>query len=132
RRLAAAPVHRRLAGRDLGELTDGEDSMSEKVRWGLLSTAKINQALIPAIRASQRGELVAVASRRQDRADAYAQEWDIPRSFGSYEAMLASGEADAVYVSLPNYLHAEWSIRAMEHGLHVLCEKPFAISLSEV
>ena len=106
--------------------------MSEKVRWGLLSTANINQALIPAIRASQRGELVAVASRRQDRADAYAQEWDIPRSFGSYEAMLVSGEVDAVYVSLPNHLHAEWSIRAMEHGLHVLCEKPFAISLSEV
>lgn len=106
--------------------------MSENVRWGLLSTARINRALIPAIRASQRGELVAVASRSQDRADAYAQEWAIPRAFGRYESLLASGEVDAVYVSLPNHLHAEWSIRAMEHGLHVLCEKPFAISLAEV
>lgn len=106
--------------------------MSKKVRWGLLSTARINRALIPAIRASQRGELVAVASRSQDRAEAYAAQWDIPRAFGSYEAMLASGEIDAVYISLPNHLHAEWSIRAMEHGLHVLCEKPFAISLSDV
>lgn len=106
--------------------------MGETVRWGLLSTARINRALIPAIRASRRGELVAVASRSQEKADAYAQEWAIPRAFGSYEAMLASGEVDAVYVSLPNHLHAEWSIRALEHGLHVLCEKPFALSLAEV
>ncbi len=106
--------------------------MGETVRWGLLSTAHINRALIPAIRASQRGELVAVASRSRDRADAYAREWAIPHPFGSYEALLASGAVDAVYVSLPNHLHAEWSIRAMEHGLHVLCEKPFALSLSEV
>ena len=104
----------------------------ESVRWGLLSTANINRRVIPAIRASERGEVVAVASRRQAAADAYAAEWRIPRAFGSYEALLASGEVDAVYIGLPNHLHAEWTVRALEHGIHVLCEKPFAVTLAEV
>jgi predicted dehydrogenase len=103
-----------------------------KVRWGLLSTARINRRLIPAIRADRRGELVAVASRDEARARAYAAEWGIPQAFGSYQAMLDSGEIDAVYVGLPNHLHAEWSIRALEAGVNVLCEKPFAIRLDEV
>lgn len=103
-----------------------------KVRWGLLSTANINRRLIPAIRASRRGELVAVASRSKDTAAAYATKWDIPNSFGSYQGMLDSGMVDVVYISLPNHLHAEWSIRAMQAGVHVLCEKPFAISMQEV
>ena len=102
------------------------------VRWGLLSTANINQALIPAIRASRRGELVAVTSRGKAKAQAYAQKWDIPQAFGSYQEMLDSGEVDAVYVGLPNHLHAEWSIKAMQAGVHVLCEKPFAHTLEEV
>ena len=104
----------------------------DKVRWGLLSTANINKALIPPIRASKRGELVAVASRNLEASQAYAAEWEIPRAFGSYESMLESGEVDAVYISLPNHLHAEWSIKALNAGVHVLCEKPFAISLDEV
>jgi predicted dehydrogenase len=103
-----------------------------KIRWGLLSTANINRRLIPAIRASQRGELVAVASRSQASAEAYAAHWEIPRAFGSYEAMLDSGQVDAVYISLPNHLHAEWTLRALRSGVHVLCEKPFALSLAEV
>ncbi len=103
-----------------------------KVRWGLLSTARINRRLIPAIRASQRGELVAVASRSQATADAYAAQWEIPLAFGSYEAMLDSGQVDAVYISLPNTLHAEWTMRALRSGVHVLCEKPFAMTLDEV
>ncbi len=106
--------------------------MSNKVRWGLLSTANINKAVIPAIRQSPRGELVAVASRSPKSAEAYAKEWEIPRSFGSYQAMLDSGAVDAVYIGLPNHLHAEWSIKAMQAGVHVLCEKPFAITLMEV
>jgi D-xylose 1-dehydrogenase (NADP+, D-xylono-1,5-lactone-forming) len=106
--------------------------MTARVRWGLLSTANINRRLIPAIRESERGKLVAVASRTQEQAGVYARQWDIPQAYGSYEAMLASGAVDAVYISLPNHLHAEWSIQAMEHGVHVLCEKPFAISLEEV
>ncbi len=104
----------------------------DKVRWGLLSTANINRRLIPAIRASARGELVAVASRSQSAADAYAAEWGIPLAFGSYEALLASGAVDAVYIGLPNHLHTEWTVRALAAGLHVLCEKPFALSLAEV
>lgn len=102
------------------------------IRWGLLSTANINRRLIPAIRASQRGELVAVASRSQESAESYAREWNIPGAFASYQAMLDSGEVDAVYISLPNHLHAEWSIKALEAGVHVLCEKPFAVTLDEV
>ena len=103
-----------------------------KIRWGLLSTANINRRLIPAIRESARGELVAVASRSQESAEKYAAEWDIPQAFGSYEAMLASDAVDAVYIGLPNHLHAEWSIKAMQQGKHVLCEKPFALTLDEV
>lgn len=104
----------------------------EKVRWGLLSTANINRRLIPAIRASERGVLVAVASRDPVKAKAYAAEWEIPQAFGSYEAMLESDSIDCIYNGLPNHLHAEWSIKAMEAGKHVLCEKPFALSLAEV
>lgn len=104
----------------------------QTVRWGLLSTANINRRVIPAIRQSRRGELVAVASRSKDSAISYAKEWDIPVSFESYEAMLASDKVDAIYISLPNQLHAEWAIRSMEAGKHVLCEKPMALTLNEV
>jgi predicted dehydrogenase len=102
------------------------------LRWGLISTANINRRLIPAIRASKRGKLTAVCSRTQASADRYAAEWGIPKAFGSYQEMLDSDAVDVVYNSLPNHLHAEWSIKAMEAGKHVLCEKPFAISLDEV
>jgi len=106
--------------------------MSQNVRWGLLSTANINRKLIPPIRLSKRGELVAVASRDLAKAKDYATKWGIRRAFGSYQEMLDSGEVDAVYISLPNHLHAEWTIRALQAGVHVLCEKPFAITLDEV
>lgn len=102
------------------------------VRWGLLSTANINRLVIPAIRASERGELTAVASRDKERAQTYAREWDIPHAFGSYEEMLASDVIDAVYISLPNHLHAVWTINAMRHGKHVLCEKPFTLTVAEI
>jgi D-xylose 1-dehydrogenase (NADP+, D-xylono-1,5-lactone-forming) len=103
----------------------------KKIRWGLLSTANINRVLIPAIRNSSRGKLAAVASRDIKKAQKYAQKWDIPIAFGDYQEMLDSGEVDVVYNSLPNHLHAEWSIRAMQAGVHVLCEKPFAASIDE-
>jgi predicted dehydrogenase len=104
----------------------------KKVRWGLLSTANINRRLIPAIVASKRGELIAVASRSQISADRYAQELEIPRAFGNYQDMLDSDAVDAIYISLPNHLHPEWTIKALNAGLHVLCEKPFALTLEEV
>ena len=102
------------------------------VRWGLLSTANINRRLIPAIRSSARGRLVAVASRSQVTADAYAAKWGIPQAFGSYESLLASESVDAVYVNVPNHLHATWTLAALKNGKHVLCEKPFALSLADV
>jgi xylose dehydrogenase (NAD/NADP) len=102
------------------------------VRWGLLSTAKINQRVMPAFRAARRGDIAAVASRDESKARVYAAKWDIPQAFASYDAMLASDEVDAVYVGLPNHLHAEWTIRALRAGKHVLCEKPFALTVEEV
>jgi D-xylose 1-dehydrogenase (NADP+, D-xylono-1,5-lactone-forming) len=104
----------------------------EPVRWGILSTAHINRLVIPPARASAKVELVAVASRDQMRAEAYAREWGIERAYGSYEALLADPEVEAVYISLPNSLHCQWSIRALEAGKHVLCEKPLSARAAEV
>jgi len=101
------------------------------LKWGLLSTARINRHLIPAIRTAARSELVAVASRTAERAAAYAAEWGIPRAHGSYQALLDDSGVDAVYISLPNHLHAEWTVRAARAGKHVLCEKPLALSIAE-
>ena len=106
--------------------------MPKALRWGLLGAARINRSLIPALRASSRNELAAVASRDAARAAAYAREWGIPRSFGRYEDLLADSGIDVVYNPLPNGLHAEWTIRAARAGKHVLCEKPLAISVEEV
>jgi xylose dehydrogenase (NAD/NADP) len=100
-------------------------------RWGLLSTARINRRLIPAIRAAAGNELVGVASRELGAAAEYAAQWGISRIFGSYQEMLDSDLVDAVYISLPNSLHAEWAVRAAQAGKHVLCEKPLAVSLDE-
>jgi D-xylose 1-dehydrogenase (NADP+, D-xylono-1,5-lactone-forming) len=102
------------------------------LRWGLLSTARINRDLIPPLQASKRNKLAAVASRNQQLADAYARERDIPHAYGSYEAMLEDPQIDVIYNSLPNHLHAEWSIKAMRAGKHVLCEKPMALTLAEM
>ena len=103
-----------------------------RLRWGLLSTARINYRLIPAIRAGARSELTAVASRSIERAQAYAAEWKIPRAFGSYEALLDDPDVEVIYISLPNSLHVEWTVRALEAGKHVLCEKPLALSVDDV
>ena len=102
------------------------------MKWGIVSTADINRKVIPGAHASDKVDLLAVASRDQARADAYAREWEIPRAYGSYEALLADPDVEAVYISLPNTLHAEWSIKALEAGKHVLCEKPFTRHPEEV
>lgn len=107
--------------------------MGEKqVRWGLLSTARINERLIPCIRNSQQSELLAVASRNEQKVKRYAAEWDIPRAYGSYEQLIQDPDVDVVYISLPNSMHADWSIRCADSGKHVFCEKPLAISPDEV
>jgi xylose dehydrogenase (NAD/NADP) len=105
---------------------------SQPIRWGLLSTARILRRFIPALRKAPHSELRAVASRDPARAAACAEQYQIPRSYTSYEALLADPEIDAVYLALPNHLHAEWAIRAVSAGKHVLCEKPLALSVGEV
>lgn len=103
------------------------------LRWGLLSTARINERLIAAIRAVPRCEVAAVASQRgQEVATRYAAEWGIPRAHGSYEGLLADPEIDAVYISLPNALHTPWVENAARASKHVLCEKPLALTVAEV
>jgi predicted dehydrogenase len=94
------------------------------VRWGILSTARIARRVVDGARSAANAEIVAVGSRDGARARAYAGEHGIPRAHDSYEALLADPEVDAIYNPLPNSLHVEWSVRALEAGNHVLCEKP--------
>ena len=102
---------------------------SDKVRWGIVSTAQIGRwVFAPALRAAARGELAGVASRDRERAAAFAGDLGIPEVFASYDDLLWSDRVDAVYVPLPNSMHEEWAIRAAEHGKHVFCEKPLAAS----
>ena len=100
--------------------------------WGILGPGRIAPRLVRAVAASARGELIAVASRDGSRAAAFATSHGIPRPYPSYDALLADPDVDVVYVSLPNHLHAEWTIRALEAGKHVLCEKPLALAVDQV
>ncbi len=103
-----------------------------RVRWGVLSTANIGVAkVIPGMRKAERCELVAIASRDAAAAESAAKELEIPRAHGSYEGLLSDPEVEAVYIPLPNHLHAEWTLRAAEAGKHVLCEKPLAMTSAQ-
>jgi predicted dehydrogenase len=102
-----------------------------RVRWGVLSTASIGRLVIEASRAADHAEFVAVASRDADRGRAFAGELGLEASYGSYEELLASEAVDAVYVPLPLALHTEWTVKALEAGKHVLCEKPLATSAAD-
>jgi predicted dehydrogenase len=97
-----------------------------------MSTARINGAFLAGARQSREVEVVAVASRSPETAERYAREYRIARAHGSYEALLADPEVDVVYISLPNSLHLEWTVRALEAGKHVLCEKPLGRRAAEV
>lgn len=102
------------------------------IKWGILSTAKIGvKHLIPAIQSSETGTVHAIASRDAGRAKQAAEDLDTPVSYGSYEELLADESIDAVYNPLPNHLHVPWTIKAMEAGKHVLCEKPIALDSNE-
>jgi xylose dehydrogenase (NAD/NADP) len=105
---------------------------AQPVRWGIVSTAKINERVLPELRDSSQIELLAVASRSQESADRYAAQEGIPRAYGSYEALLADQDVEAVYIPLPNSMHVEWSLKALEAGKHVLCEKPMSRRAAEV
>ena len=106
--------------------------MSDAVKWGIISTAHINRLVIPGAHESPKVDLVGVASRDGARAEAYAREWGIERAYGSYEQLLEDPAIEAVYISLPNTMHCEWSIRAVEAGKHVLCEKPLSRHPEEI
>jgi len=106
--------------------------MTERLRVGILSTAKINDAILTGARASAGAEVVAVASRDRGRAEAYAAEKGIASAHGSYEDLLADESVEAVYVPLPNSMHLPWSERALAAGKHVLCEKPLSPRAADV
>jgi predicted dehydrogenase len=102
------------------------------IRWGILSTARIARKVLDGARVAENAEIVAVGSRDVARAQAYANENGIARAHGSYEALLADDEVDAVYIPLPNSMHVEWSVKALEAGKHVLCEKPLSRDPAQV
>lgn len=108
--------------------------MSERstVRWGILSTARINHAVIPPIKALDYTTLYGVASRDARKAEVYAAEHGFKTSYGSYQGLLDDPEVDAVYISLPNGLHFEWIVKALERGKHVLCEKSITTTVDDV
>src|SRR5918992_997431 len=109
----------------------GRRTVHSPVRWGLLSTAAINDEVIGPLQQSDTSELLGVASRDAGKAAAYAADRGISRSYGSYEELLADEDIEVVYVPLPNRLHAQWTRAALEAGKHVLCEKPFTATAAE-
>jgi len=96
------------------------------VKWGILSTANINGKLLAGAAESVEVEVVAVGSRDRSRAEEFARHWQIERAYGSYDELLADPDVEAVYIPLPNSMHCDWSVRALEAGKHVLCEKPMS------
>ncbi len=100
--------------------------------WGIIGPGRIADRIVRGIAATPRGELVAVASRAEDRAREFAARHGVGRAYGAYQALLGDPAVDVVYIALPNHLHAEWTIRALDAGKHVLCEKPLALTVEEV
>jgi len=106
--------------------------MSKKIRWGVLSTADIGVVkVLPAMQQGEYSQVTAIASRSLDKAQAAAGPLGIAKSYGGYEELLADPDVDAIYNPLPNHLHVAWSIKALEAGKHVLCEKPIGLSSAE-
>ena len=104
----------------------------KKIRWGVLSTATIaREDVIPAMQNGAHSEIIAIASRTNEKARLIAQRLKIPKVFGCYDELLADPEIEAVYIPLPNHLHVPWSIKALEAGKHVLCEKPISATSKE-
>jgi predicted dehydrogenase len=106
--------------------------VTDVLRWGILGPGRIAPRLVRAIGRCARGTLDAVASRDADRAAAFAATHGVARSYGSYDELLADPAIDVVYVSLPNHLHARWTVAALEAGKHVLCEKPLALTVADI
>jgi predicted dehydrogenase len=107
------------------------NELKQNVRWGILSTARIATKVSRAINLVSGANLVAIASRTEERAQSWASEHGVSIAYGSYEALLEDPEIDAIYIPLPPAMHAEWTIKSAEHGKHVLCEKPLAANVEE-
>jgi len=105
--------------------------MSDRLAWGILGTGNIARQFVTGVNASRRGRLAAVGSRQAEKAAAFGQAHHIDEAYGSYQAVLDDPRVEAVYNSLPNNLHHEWTIKALRAGKHVLCEKPFAVNLGQ-
>ena len=106
---------------------------SKKAKWGILGTANIaRKKLIPGLRDSKSSEFYAIASRDSTKAESFAEEFEVPKSYGSYEQLLDDPEVEFVYIPLPNNLHHKWTIESAKKGKHVLCEKPLGTSVAEV
>ena len=104
----------------------------QKIKWGILSTAKIGRLkVIPGIQASAYCQVTAISSRNRALAHSEAKQLNIEKAYGSYEEMLKDPEIDAIYNPLPNHLHVPWTIKALEAGKHVLCEKPIGLDAKE-
>ena len=104
----------------------------KKIRWGVLSTANFARTrFLPGFMQSEWVDVVAVASRNLENAQAFADDMGIPKAYASYEALLAADDIDAIYNPLPNHLHVDWSIKALEAGKHVLCEKPLGLNADD-
>lgn len=113
-------------------MTTNAPTSQKAVRWGVLGAADIAvKKVIPAMRASNRANVVAIASRDKQKAEAAARTLGLPKAYGSYEELIADPDVEAIYNPLPNHLHVPWSVRAAEAGKHVLCEKPIALSAAE-
>jgi len=105
---------------------------NRKLKWGVLGAARINRRFLPGLKAAHNAELVAIASRDEDKARQAATQWGAPVAYGSYEALLADPQIEAVYIPLPNSLHIEWATKAAQAGKHVLSEKPLALQPEEI
>src|SRR5438132_3344147 len=105
--------------------------MADRLRWGILGTGNIARQFAEGVATAQRSSLAAVGSRTSENAGIFAKNYQIPSAHDSYDALLVDPTVDAIYNSLPNNLHHEWTIRALQAGKHVLCEKPFSMNAAE-
>lgn len=105
--------------------------MKKKLSWGIISTGRIAEAFAAGVAHSEKGKLVAVASRSKEKAEKFAEKFNVPKAYGSYEDLLADSSVEAVYIATPHPMHAEWAIKAAEAKKHILCEKPIGINHAE-